>query len=36
MLINYVFTLDSVFKSVHLRLRTDLTNQYVLLMKMFS
>ena len=33
MLMNYVFTLDSVFKSISLRLRTDLTNQYVLLMQ---
>ena len=33
MLKNYVFTLDSVFKSISLRLRTDLTNQYVLLMQ---
>ena len=30
---NYVFTLDSVFKSVRLRLKSDLTNQYVLLMQ---
>ena len=33
---DYVFTLDSVFKSIQLRPRTLLTNQYVLLMQMFS
>ena len=33
MLMKYVFTLDSSFKLAHLRLRTDLTNQYVLLNK---
>ena len=31
-----VITLDSVFKSIQLRPRTLLTNQYVLLMQMFS
>ena len=33
MLMIYVFTLDSVFESISLRLRTDLTNQCVLLMQ---
>ena len=36
MLMNYVFTLGSFFKSFCLRLRTNLTNQYVLLNKAIS
>ena len=39
MLMNYVFTLDSVFKSVPHKTWTnkqDLTNRYILVMHMFS
>ena len=36
MLMNYVSTLDSVFKLVLPKTQNDLTDQYVLLMQMFS
>ena len=36
MLMNYVFTLDSVFKSVPPKTQNRLDNEYVLLMQMFS